>query len=57
MAEAETEAETEEVVLREKEFNKGVNVMTFAMLVGVSTIAIAIGIVVAHRSNNRRYRK
>ena len=57
MAEVETESETEEVVWREKNFDKGADVVAFSMVFGASAVGIAMGMVLTHRYNNRRYRK
>ncbi len=49
-----SEVETEtEVVLREKHFNKGLNMTTVAMIIG--GIALAVGIIVVISHKNRRY--
>lgn len=55
--EVETDPESEEVVLREKNFHKNADVMALALVMGAATLGIAAGMVLSHRSNNRRYRK
>jgi len=51
--ETETESEAEEVILREKHFNKGLNVTTVAIITGGIALGAAVIIVLSHK--NRRY--